>query len=604
MSKHTLVWRVARAQSVCHDIHQMTQNWGRKKLGEFSQCLSKTLVATVAASTFVNGHVQAFACYWTLGIQGTFCQDGNSLILPPINPLKKMHRQSLFASHHEPAACLPHAGNDLTPFYDLRSLLSFKSVAVQCPDSPSADTVAAAWGLYLFFKTAGKNVKLFHMGHVTELAPNVREMLVQLDIPLEHSPQLLHWRGLLMTVGGAASQCSSVSADAHFLFDTRLPVAPLPNLYEVRPYLSSCATLVWLMLEQAGFAVNEKLGTALVYALHIETNGFKEIRFPSDKDMRDMVPINARLFAALERANLSLHDLALTAQALNALNYHAEERCVLVNVLPCDASILGFIGDLSMRVSGVDTAVVFAESADGLRFCVRSAVREIKALDLAQWLAGQSASTVGGDKEQAGGWIYDTVEDPVSLCLERMRAYRAAYDIIDCATANPINARGGRAYQKLPVSLGFVPTDALAPPGTRLHIRMLEGDIVVPVAVDTLLMIGLEGEVYPIQSDVFDKKYAVTESPLQRCFRYPPAVLAMDKKKRTSLLPHARQCVSREDRVLACELKHRLKLFTLWDNENYLRGEPGDWLVQTKHNPQDQYIVKKSVFEMLYSSVK
>ena len=64
--------------------------------------------------------------------------------------------------------------------------------------------------------------------------------------------------------------------------------------------------------------------------------------------------------------------------------YRAENRFVLANVLPCDVSVLDFIANLSMRVSAVDFSVVFSETAQGLRLCVRSAVREVQVLDLAR----------------------------------------------------------------------------------------------------------------------------------------------------------------------------------------------------------------------------
>jgi phosphoglycolate phosphatase len=56
--------------------------------------------------------------------------------------------------------------------------------------------------------------------------------------------------------------------------------------------------------------------------------------------------------------------------------------------------------------------------------------------------------------------------------------------------------------------------------------------------------------------------------------------------------------------VLARKLTRGVKLFTAWDADNDLQGEPGDWLVQIKSDPGDQYIVKGDIFPQLYRAVR
>ena len=491
----------------------------------------------------------------------------------------------------------------LEPWLDLTALLGFERIAVQVPDAPHVDALAAAWALHCFFLARGKRPLLFHVGSAESLTPPVREMLAQLDIPLRHQPAPFIWDGLCVTVGEAAP----VACREHALIDTRRPRGPLPPLHDVRPYLGSRCTLVWMLLRQADFTVDAALGTALYYGLYRESNAFKEMRFPLDLDMRDTLPVDRRLFDALERANLSLGDLAATAQALGSLDYHAEERCVLVNVLPCDESVLDFIGTLSMRVSAVDCAVIFSETAHGLRFCVRSAVREVQALDLGRWLAAPEEDVAGGGRTSAGGVIPGAPHDrenmgAAAFFLHRVRAYLSAYDVVDCATAKPLSAQGARAFQKLPVTQAYVRSVDCAPVGTVLHIRMLEGDIFVPVAEDVLLLIGVQGEVYPIREDVFTRKYTAGQETAREEHAYPPVVLAPGGE-RIFLHERARVCTSREERVLAMPLQRGLKLFTFWDSESYMLGQPGDWLVQTKNAPQDQYIITQELFPRLYRAV-
>jgi hypothetical protein len=50
--------------------------------------------------------------------------------------------------------------------------------------------------------------------------------------------------------------------------------------------------------------------------------------------------------------------------------------------------------------------------------------------------------------------------------------------------------------------------------------------------------------------------------------------------------------------VSASRLEKRVKVFTRWDTENYISGDPGDWLVA--RSPDDVYVIKGDVFGSLY----
>ena len=55
----------------------------------------------------------------------------------------------------------------------------------------------------------------------------------------------------------------------------------------INAHVGSCATLVWRLLTEAGYRVEDKrLGTALYYGLFMDTNQFAELYNPLDQDMR------------------------------------------------------------------------------------------------------------------------------------------------------------------------------------------------------------------------------------------------------------------------------------------------------------------------------
>lgn len=496
----------------------------------------------------------------------------------------------------------------------LHALLCHDHITIQCPDAPDADSIACAFALRAFFLQAGKGVTCFYAGKAPLDRPNLVEMLNQVPFPLEHRPGPWDCPGALLMLNcqPGGENVTPARCDHVAVLGCRRPSLPLPELSDVRPYLSACATLVWLLLKDCGHRLTAEAATLLLYALDVSSNGFAEIRFPLDLDMRDelrlMLGDNARAYAKLKRSNLSLRDLALSAQALHTVDYHPQGRFVLLNVLPCDPSIPGFLGDLALRVHSVDVAVAFSESADELHFSVRSGIREAKARDLAGWLAAGYVGSTGGDAEKAGGSLVRMSgrawPEPAFACfLERLNAYFSAYDVLDCALGRKFSTQGMRAFQKLPVTLGYVPCGELFPERSRLRVRMLEGDITIGTTPDTYLMIGAAGEVYPIKKSAFERSYLPSDQPLQQRFAYPPAVLEDTTGNRVELARAARQCLSREGRVLARQLTRGIKIFTAWDSGNYIKGEPGDWLVMRKENHADQYVITGELFPRLYRPV-
>ena len=498
----------------------------------------------------------------------------------------------------------------------LEQLLAFERIAIQCHDNPDADAIAAGFGLHAYFKAKGKDVVFFYSGRNAIAKPNLVKMLHLLQIPLEHRPQPAAWQGLLVTVDCqyGAGNVTKVAADQVAVIDHHIQECTPPALHDIRPYLGSCSTLVWKLLEDAGFSIDLPLSTALYYGLFSDTNGFSEVSHPLDRDLRDFLAVNERVIKTLKNSNLSIDDLALASAALKDLNYHEKEHFALISVRPCDPNILGFVSDLAMQVDGVDMAVVYSEVSGGIKFSVRTVVRESRASDIAVWLTANGLGSGGGHAEKAGGYIsaqnfteHCPGMTPVQYFEMRLRQYLKAYTIIDCndaASYAHIDTGSMQIFEKLPLRLAYVRCAEVFPDQTNLHIRMPEGDISLKATADTYLMIGRQGEVYPIERQKFHATYADVEGPVLMEFSYTPAVLDRDRGTRVPLDTIAKACVSIGGGVVkAAPLHGGIKLFTRWDTDNYVKGEVGDWLVMRDDDTTDLYIITGEVFHRLYRSL-
>ncbi|MCL2346566.1 MAG: DHH family phosphoesterase, partial [Desulfobulbus sp.] len=506
---------------------------------------------------------------------------------------------------------------------NLADLLRFKHVAIQCHDNPDADAIAAGFGLYTYFMARGIETVLFHGGKAPVVKPNLVKMLTLCGIPLVHQAASRDWPGLLITVDCqyGAGNVSPMRGAEVAVIDHHVLECPMPVLYDVRPYLGSCSTLVWLLMREAGFRLEEigpqrggALVTALYYGLYTDTLFFAEVRHPLDRDLRDVDGVVEPIIRSLRKSNLSLDDLSIASTALAKLRFDPQGGFALVGAQPCDPNILGFISDLVLQVDAVEIAVAWCETQLGIKYSVRSLVRDCKASDLAVWLAGELGSG-GGHAEKSGGWIsgHHYSEHLPNLSHadyfgRRLRDYLAAYTVIDCAAASAAKdalpaemTRRAQCYTRRPLRLAYVPAEAL-PRGSSLQIRMLEGDISLAIEADTCLMIGLLGEVYPISSAAFHSAYRPLDTPLQLTLPYTPSVLDKTTGIRRSLDNVARPCLRLGGGVVrAVRLEQGVKVFTRWDPDNYFKGEKDDWLVWSEDDPTDIYVVTAPLFPLLYA---
>lgn len=201
------------------------------------------------------------------------------------------------------------------------------------------------------------------------------------------------------------------------------------------------------------------------------------------------------------------------------------------------------------------------------------------------------------------------------LFLERLQSYMTAPRVYYAGGKAPEGDafypdirelfQTGTIYQKNRIPIGYVKAGDLYEPGTKICVRMLEGDITLSVEEDTYLMIGIDSEVYQNKEKDFKKNNDLSDAPYCFTGEYPPRVVWTGDSSRDlkELAQYAKTCIPKKGaRIRARQLDCRVKIIPDW-SEDGLQGEPSDWLVVREDNMKDFYIVKNSIFARSYTPV-
>ena len=150
----------------------------------------------------------------------------------------------------------------------LTDLLSYQKVYIQCHDNPDADTIASGFALYRYFIDKGKEVVFFYSGKFMIQKSNLMLMIKELEIPIlyvKEPPRLEDELLIMVDCQYGAGNVTKVIAEHVIVIDHHQLEMEENEFCEINSSLGSCSTLVWKLLEDDGYGVNEDttIGTAL-----------------------------------------------------------------------------------------------------------------------------------------------------------------------------------------------------------------------------------------------------------------------------------------------------------------------------------------------------
>ena len=478
----------------------------------------------------------------------------------------------------------------------------------QMNEPPGARMRVGLTGLTMaeYFRDQGKDVRLLYAGKNKVRKANLTLMVEKLGIPLKYlaHPGEEPVDGLLITVDCqyGAGNVTVIPAEEIAVIDHHPLEVICTEKMRLQPNLGSCATLVWTMLQEMHYPVekNKDLGTALYYGLFMDTNQFSELSNPVDMDMRESLNFDKNLVSLFRNSNISLKELEIAGVALLRCNYNDDYQFAVIHSQPCDPNVLGLISDFLLQVAGVNTCVVYNEDSGGYKFSVRSCIREVNASELSDYLS-EGIGSGGGHVEKAGGYIsmklyeekYPTLHSEAYF-NNRMTQYFDNFEIV-YAKERKFPVKEGKKYRRRKEPIACLRAADLAELGNVVSIRTVDGTMDIDTRQDMYFTLERTGELHPVPTGRFHRILELCDLPLPEEYcssmGYIPRVKDGRDGSNHLLTEYVRMGMPADAFcIYALELKRGVKIFPIWDEDTYMTGRAGDYLVASEDDLHNMFI--------------
>lgn len=294
----------------------------------------------------------------------------------------------------------------------LEVLQPYDDLVVLMHDNPDPDAIATGWAVHTIIREClGRRARLVGGGAIIR-AEN-REFVGLLQPPIE----LISGLDITQPTGVIFVDCSPLGVN-HIPFGGLLeplavidhhPTSRVPNgvipLVDVRPQAAASASIGTAYLRQLKLEPDERLATALIYAIRTETRGFETEHSRLDQGAIRWLTrwANPTWIAEIESAPLSrsyFGDLVLALQ--NTFLYDDAAFCLLPRVE--GAEVVGEVADLLVRCDGIQRVMCAAAVEDAILISVRTAASGEDAGKLVHALL-EGLGHGGGHAHRAGGKI-------------------------------------------------------------------------------------------------------------------------------------------------------------------------------------------------------
>lgn len=289
----------------------------------------------------------------------------------------------------------------------LKDLTKYRRVCIQCHDNPDADTIASAYGVYVYLQENGVEARIVYSGKERIKKFSICYMVEKCGIPIRYVDTLPEC-DLLVTVDAQYGQgnIALLEHEEVAIIDHHYQLVEDKEKYLIQSDYQSCATVVWKLLKEEGYDVkaNENLAIAFLFGLYTDTSCYSDLYREVDTEMKLELTGDYPVLERLTKSNMTEEELLIASRAMQNHELDIEHRLAMVEVIRCDQSVLGIIGDFIVQVDSILVTFAYTEANQGYQISIRSCTDKYVANQMAAYLC-QDIGSGGGHAKKGGGRI-------------------------------------------------------------------------------------------------------------------------------------------------------------------------------------------------------
>ena len=297
---------------------------------------------------------------------------------------------------------------EMTALDRLVAVITKPKVYIQTHNYPDQDALASAYGLQELLRFKGIESVICYQGEIDKA--NTISMTETLglnlfdvdDLPIQADDEIILIDGQkgnvnLEELAGEEIAC----IDHHPMQDT-----DSYRFFDIRK-VGACATLIAMYFLENNIPVNQKVATALVYGIKMDTANLMRQTTSEDVDMFCAMYKKAdiEMIRLFESNSLIMTDLDAYREALKDLKIYGKSIGVANVGANCSEAMMGTLSDFIMSLDVVEFSVVYSYRAGGLKLSVRSEKKNIDAGVIVRKALAGFPGGGGGHAGMAGGFV-------------------------------------------------------------------------------------------------------------------------------------------------------------------------------------------------------
>lgn len=294
----------------------------------------------------------------------------------------------------------------MNPF-ELIELLKGHRVFIQTHNFPDPDSIASSFGLQYFLKVHGIESDICYDGKIDKLS--TKKMFEVFGICAKSKEEITDMAEDDYIVVVDAQKLNANLTD--FIGDEIACIDHHPTFKECEyrykdvRIVGACSSIIADYFRQTNTELSPNIAAALAYGIKMDTADFTRGAYPFDAEVFSYVfeKADTHLINDMYMNVMELSDLKAYGAAIDSIKLYGEFGFAKIP-FDCPDALIAIISDFILSLDVVTVSVVYSMRADGIKFSVRS---EIKEVDAGKLVAGalDGIGNGGGHKGMAGGFI-------------------------------------------------------------------------------------------------------------------------------------------------------------------------------------------------------